>query len=75
MASIFGSKSKFSMINVSYPLKRKIDHAVGGKLRDKSTEESWKIVEDLALYDNESWNDPRDIAKPVKAVSLPQDVP
>ncbi|GKA65342.1 hypothetical protein Tco_0765049 [Tanacetum coccineum] len=31
--------------------------------------------EDLALYDNESWNDPRDFAKPVKEISLPQDVP
>ncbi|GKC99874.1 hypothetical protein Tco_1170149 [Tanacetum coccineum] len=30
---------------------------------------------DLALYDNESWNDPRDFAKPFKAISLPQDVP
>ncbi|GJZ25178.1 hypothetical protein Tco_0562637 [Tanacetum coccineum] len=30
---------------------------------------------DLALYDNESWNDPRDFAKSVKAISLPQDVP
>ncbi|GJY36737.1 hypothetical protein Tco_0422115 [Tanacetum coccineum] len=29
-------------------------------------------VEDLALYDNESWNDPRDFTKPVKAISLPQ---
>ncbi|GKA77419.1 MAK10-like protein [Tanacetum coccineum] len=29
---------------------------------------------DLALYENESWNDPRDFAKPVKAISLPQDV-
>ncbi|GJV23625.1 hypothetical protein Tco_1376320 [Tanacetum coccineum] len=31
--------------------------------------------EDLALYDNESWNDPRDFAKPDKAIALPQDVP
>ncbi|GJX94662.1 MAK10-like protein [Tanacetum coccineum] len=31
--------------------------------------------EDLALYDNESWNDPKDFAKPVKEISLPQDVP
>ncbi|GJX26257.1 hypothetical protein Tco_0232553 [Tanacetum coccineum] len=31
-------------------------------------------LQDLALYDNESWNDPRDFAKPVKAISLPQDV-
>ncbi|GKA37148.1 hypothetical protein Tco_0723713, partial [Tanacetum coccineum] len=30
---------------------------------------------DLALYDNESWNDPRNFAKSVKAISLPQDVP
>ncbi|GJS56754.1 MAK10-like protein [Tanacetum coccineum] len=33
------------------------------------------LLEDLALYDNESWNDPRDFAKPVKAIALPQDVP
>ncbi|GJU03927.1 MAK10-like protein [Tanacetum coccineum] len=32
-------------------------------------------LQDLALYDNESWNDPRDFAKPVKAITLPQDVP
>ncbi|GJT97777.1 hypothetical protein Tco_1093295 [Tanacetum coccineum] len=31
-------------------------------------------MQDLALYDNESWNDPKDIAKPVKAIALPQDV-
>ncbi|GJU86033.1 MAK10-like protein [Tanacetum coccineum] len=30
---------------------------------------------DLSLYDNESWNDPRDFTKPVKAIALPQDVP
>ncbi|GJT15257.1 MAK10-like protein [Tanacetum coccineum] len=36
-----------------------------GKVRDS----------DLALYDNKSWNDPRDLAKPVKAITLPQDVP
>nr|GEZ75037.1 MAK10-like protein [Tanacetum cinerariifolium] len=46
----------------------------GGKLRDRNTKESWALLEDLALYDNESWNDPRDFAKPVKAVSLLQDV-
>ncbi|GJS43707.1 hypothetical protein Tco_0568750 [Tanacetum coccineum] len=33
------------------------------------------LLEDLTLYDNESWNDPRDFAKPVKAIALPQDVP
>ncbi|GJQ94859.1 MAK10-like protein [Tanacetum coccineum] len=32
-------------------------------------------IQDLTLYDNESWNDPRDFAKLVKAIVLPQDVP
>ncbi|GJV42491.1 hypothetical protein Tco_1420931 [Tanacetum coccineum] len=45
------------------------------KLRDLNTEESWALLEDLDFYDNESWNDPRDFAKPVKAIALPQDVP
>ncbi|GJU95708.1 MAK10-like protein [Tanacetum coccineum] len=45
------------------------------QLRDRNAKESWALLEDLALYDNESWNDPRDFAKPVKAISLPQDVP
>ncbi|GJV61369.1 MAK10-like protein [Tanacetum coccineum] len=54
--------------------RRTIDQSAGGKLRDRNVEESWTLLEDLALYDNESWNDPRDFAKPVKAISLPQDV-
>ncbi|GJZ10815.1 MAK10-like protein [Tanacetum coccineum] len=45
------------------------------QLHDLNAEESWALLEDLALYDNESWNDPRDFAKPVKAIALPQDVP
>ncbi|GKB96724.1 hypothetical protein Tco_0982861 [Tanacetum coccineum] len=52
-----------------------IDQLTGGKLRDRNGKESWALLEDLALYDNEIWNDPRDFAKPVKTVSLPQDVP
>ncbi|GKC35216.1 hypothetical protein Tco_1047600, partial [Tanacetum coccineum] len=32
------------------------------------------LLKDLAHYDNQSWNDPRDFAKPVKAISLLQDV-
>ncbi|GJX82771.1 hypothetical protein Tco_0332252 [Tanacetum coccineum] len=46
-----------------------------GKLRDRNTKESWALLEDLALYDYESWNDSKDFAKPVKAISLPQDDP
>nr|GEX97995.1 MAK10-like protein [Tanacetum cinerariifolium] len=54
---------------------RTIDQSAGGKLRDRNAKESWALLEDIALYGNESWNDPRDFAKPVKAISLPQDVP
>ncbi|GJW73913.1 hypothetical protein Tco_0133283 [Tanacetum coccineum] len=55
--------------------RRTIDQSASGKLRDLNPKESWAILEDLALYDNESWNDLRDFAKPVKAITLPQDVP
>ncbi|GJR44364.1 MAK10-like protein [Tanacetum coccineum] len=54
--------------------RRTIDQSAGGKLRDQNAKESWALLEDLALYDNKSWNDPRDFAKPVKAITLPQDV-
>ncbi|GJT93949.1 hypothetical protein Tco_1082794 [Tanacetum coccineum] len=61
--------------HVNPATRRTIDQSAGGKLRDKNNKESWALLEDLALYDNESWNDPRDFTKPVKAISLPQDVP
>ncbi|GJX16940.1 MAK10-like protein [Tanacetum coccineum] len=51
-----------------------IDQSVGSKLCHRNAKESWALLEDLALYDNESRNDLRDFAKPVKAISLPQDV-
>ncbi|GJS37815.1 MAK10-like protein [Tanacetum coccineum] len=54
---------------------RTIDQSASDKLHDRNAKESWALLENLALYDNESWNDPRDFAKPVKAISLPQDVP
>ncbi|GJV43150.1 hypothetical protein Tco_1427686 [Tanacetum coccineum] len=60
--------------HVNLVTRRTIDQSAGGKLRDLNAEESWALLEDLALYDNESWNDPRDFAKPVKAITLPQDV-
>ncbi|GJT48126.1 hypothetical protein Tco_0974283 [Tanacetum coccineum] len=53
---------------------RTIDQSADGKLRDQNTEESWALLEDLALYDNEIWNDLTDFAKPVKAITMPQDV-
>ncbi|GJZ54247.1 MAK10-like protein [Tanacetum coccineum] len=30
-----------------------IDRAAGGKLRNKNADESWEIIENLALYDHE----------------------
>ncbi|GJU52271.1 MAK10-like protein [Tanacetum coccineum] len=54
--------------------RRTIDQSAGGKLHDRNAKESWALLEDLALYDNVSWNDPKDFSKPVKAISLPQDV-
>ncbi|GJX06122.1 hypothetical protein Tco_0194054 [Tanacetum coccineum] len=61
--------------HVNPATRRTIDQSAGDKLRDINVKESWALLEDLALYDNENWNDPRDFAKPVKAISLPQDVP
>ncbi|GJU38183.1 MAK10-like protein [Tanacetum coccineum] len=61
--------------HVNPATRRTINQSAGGKLHDKNVKEFWALIEDLALYDNESWNDPRDFAKPVKAISLPQDVP
>ncbi|GKE16149.1 MAK10-like protein [Tanacetum coccineum] len=55
--------------------RRTIDQSASGRLRDLNPEESWAILEDLALYDNKIWNHPRDFAKPVKAIALPQDIP
>ncbi|GKC63754.1 MAK10-like protein [Tanacetum coccineum] len=55
--------------------RRTIDQSAGGKLCDRNVEESWALLEDLALYDNENWNDPRDFTNPVKAITLHQDIP
>ncbi|GJW90323.1 MAK10-like protein [Tanacetum coccineum] len=41
-------------------------------LHVKNFKESWEIIENLALYDHHGWNDSRDIAKLVKAISLPR---
>ncbi|GJV54294.1 zinc finger, CCHC-type containing protein [Tanacetum coccineum] len=61
--------------HVTPATRRTIDQSAGGKLRDRNAVESWALLEDLALYDDKSWNDLRDFAKPVKQISLPQDVP
>ncbi|GJX76047.1 hypothetical protein Tco_0322858 [Tanacetum coccineum] len=58
--------------HVSFHLKYEIDRTAGGKLRDKNTDESWEIIENLAFYDHEGWNDTKEFVKPVKAISTPQ---
>ncbi|GJR10314.1 MAK10-like protein [Tanacetum coccineum] len=55
--------------------RRTIDQSVGGKLHGRNTKEPWALLEDLAPYDNESWNDPRYFTKLVKAIALPKDIP
>ncbi|GJW41418.1 MAK10-like protein [Tanacetum coccineum] len=55
--------------------RRTIDQSADGKLYDRNAEESWALLEVLALYENVSWNDLRVFAKLVKAISLPHDVP
>ncbi|GJT79342.1 hypothetical protein Tco_1053684 [Tanacetum coccineum] len=55
--------------------RRTIGQSASGKFSDQNAKESWALLEDLILNDNESWKDPRDFAKPVKAIALPQDVP
>nr|GEW34665.1 zinc finger, CCHC-type [Tanacetum cinerariifolium] len=50
--------------HVSFHLKCKIDHAAGGKIHNKKPDESWEIIENLALYDHEGWNDAKEFFKP-----------
>ncbi|GJT80722.1 hypothetical protein Tco_1055064 [Tanacetum coccineum] len=49
----------------------KIDRTVGGKLCNKNTDESWEIIKNLALYDNEGWDETKEFVKPIKAVATP----
>ncbi|GJW84554.1 zinc finger, CCHC-type containing protein [Tanacetum coccineum] len=60
---------------VSFHLKCEIDRAVSGKLRNKNADESWEIIENLALYDHEGWYETKEFVKPAKAIYIPQGVP
>ncbi|GKC02610.1 hypothetical protein Tco_0994220, partial [Tanacetum coccineum] len=61
--------------HVNPVIRQTIDQLAGDKFRDLNAKESWALLEDLTLYDNKSLNDPRDFAKPVKEITLSQDVP
>ncbi|GJR66008.1 zinc finger, CCHC-type containing protein [Tanacetum coccineum] len=52
--------------HVSFHLKCEIDHAAGGKIRNKNPVESWEIIENLALYDHKGWNDAKEFNEPPK---------
>ncbi|GJS75482.1 zinc finger, CCHC-type containing protein [Tanacetum coccineum] len=55
--------------------KCEIDCAAGGKLHNKNTDESWEIIENLALYDHKGWDEINEIVKPVKATAIPYGIP
>ncbi|GKA38699.1 zinc finger, CCHC-type containing protein [Tanacetum coccineum] len=65
---------QFFYDHVSFHLKCEIDRAAGSKLRDKNAYESWEIIENLALYDHEGWNDTKEFFKLVKAISITQGI-
>ncbi|GJX19606.1 reverse transcriptase domain-containing protein [Tanacetum coccineum] len=75
LSKLFRLQVQIFYDHVNPVTRRTIDQSAGGKLRDQNAKTSWALLEDLALYDNESWNNPRDFAKLVKAITLPQDVP
>ncbi|GJS39941.1 hypothetical protein Tco_0564984 [Tanacetum coccineum] len=64
-------KDFFKLVD-SLDLDCEIDRDADGKLHNKNADESWEIIENLALYDHEGWNDSKDFVKPVKAISTPQ---
>ncbi|GJW14425.1 hypothetical protein Tco_0018558 [Tanacetum coccineum] len=66
MASIFGSKSKFSTIMYVFILRVKFTTPPAVNFTIRTPKNLWEIIENLALYDHEGWNDSRDFAKPVK---------
>ncbi|GJX08438.1 ribonuclease H-like domain-containing protein [Tanacetum coccineum] len=52
-----------------------IDCAADDKLCNKNTDESWEIIENLALYGHEGWDETKEFVKLVKAISIPQGIP
>ncbi|GJZ51236.1 MAK10-like protein [Tanacetum coccineum] len=51
-----------------------IGRVADGKLRNKNTDESWEIIENLALYDHEGWDETKEFFKSVKDISTPQGI-
>ncbi|GKC13280.1 MAK10-like protein [Tanacetum coccineum] len=56
--------------HVSFHLKYEIDRTASVKLRNKNTNESWEIIENLDLYDHEGWNDTKEFgSRPTPSLS------
>ena len=55
--------------HVDYHAKRAIDRAAGGRLQDRSAEESWEIINELASDDNEVWQISHNVRAVVKTYS------
>ncbi|GJU43797.1 hypothetical protein Tco_1201063 [Tanacetum coccineum] len=51
-----------------------IDRDASDKLHNKNADESWEIIENLALYDHEGWDDIKELVKPVKPITTPQGI-
>nr|GEX17634.1 zinc finger, CCHC-type [Tanacetum cinerariifolium] len=42
---------------IDHPLKWTMDYAAEGRLRKRSTKKAWDIIEELARYEDDGWND------------------
>ncbi|GJS69166.1 zinc finger, CCHC-type containing protein [Tanacetum coccineum] len=60
--------------HVSFHIKCEINRTTCGKLHNKSTDESWEIIKNLALYEHEGWDETNEFVKPVKAISIPNGI-
>ncbi|GJZ42636.1 zinc finger, CCHC-type containing protein [Tanacetum coccineum] len=60
--------------HVSFHLKCEIECAAGGKLYNKNPDESWEIIEKLALYNHKGRGDAKEFVKSVKAIATPQGI-
>ncbi|GKC16991.1 hypothetical protein Tco_1013773 [Tanacetum coccineum] len=60
--------------HVSFHLKCEIERASGGKVCNNNIDESLEIIENLALYDHEGWDETKEFIKPIKCISTPQGI-
>ncbi|GJR65609.1 hypothetical protein Tco_0011674 [Tanacetum coccineum] len=74
MASTFGSKSKSFMTMSVLSQDEPLTNRPVVSFVNKNANESWEIIENLALYGHEGWNDVKEFVKPVKVISTPQGI-